>query len=267
MAGVRHAVAALLAVMLAGLLPHETRAQSCHVQPLQELREGWLLTLRQETARFESSRYDGHYQGLILSGGLAWRQLYAGAALSAYRIVRNGLASRGVGDSFLQARATLLGAESATAQGGLAMAATLPTGDARADLGMGHVMLMPGAWATASLHRLLLSTQLGYGKSLAGNNGHQHRGVGPLIAPMSLAEIDATLAASVPFYPNATDLRLKAEIDGALPTSDEGATARANLRLGVLHGHRVKASIDLQLPIAGEPSTLKLVLMLGVGMR
>jgi hypothetical protein len=269
MARLRHALKAALAFTLAGFWPRATSAQSCHVPPPQALQEpSWRLRLGQETARFESPRYEGHYQGLSLGVRLANARLSAGAALSVYRIVRNGLASRGLGDLSLHSHAALLGSSRGKARAGLVLGITLPTGDATADLGMGHAMLMSGAWATARVHQLLVSSQITYGKALRGNNAHHHHdSFGPLVAPMSPSELGATLSASAPIYQGATGVRLRGGVDGAQPILDKAATARASLLVGLLLGDRVQTSFELKLPIVGEPSTLKLVLELSLGIR
>jgi hypothetical protein len=268
-AGLRHALIAALAVTPGVLGARATRAQGCHAEPPQQVGDSrWQLTLGQETARFESPRYEGHYQGLRLSGGVGRQRLYAGAALAAYRIVRNGLPGRGVGDLLLHSRVLLLRAEHDRARAGVGLGVTLPTGDARADLGMGHVMLMPGAWASAQLNQILASAQLTYGKSLRGNNAaHHHDSVGPLVAPMSGSELEATASASLPIYPKAAGARARASVNGALPVLDESGAARADLRLALLFGDRVNTSLELHLPITGSPSTLKLVVALSIGVR
>ena len=269
MARLRHALIAVLAAGPLVLAPRAAGAQSCHVELPQELREPiWRLALRAESARFRSSQYEGYYEGLQFSGGVARGGLSIGAALSAYRIVRNGLPDRGLGDLLVYSRGTLLGADGDPAHGGLALAVTLPTGDPRADLGMGHAMLMPGAWASAQLKQLLASSQISYAKALPGKAAHHHHGgVGPLVAPMSSSELEATLALTLPLYPGAENLRLKAGVAGALPVFDEGAAARLDSLVGLLLGDRVKASLELHFPIAGEPSVHQLVLELSVGMR
>jgi hypothetical protein len=252
--------------MPAHLSTRATRAQGCHPEPPQELQDSsWRLTLGQETARFESPRYEGHWQGLSSSAGVARQRLYAGAALGVYRIVRNGSPRRGVGDLLLHSRVSLLGAERERVRAGLAISVTLPTGDVRSDLGMGHVMLMTGAWVTAQLKQVLANAQLTYGKSLRGNNTHHHDSVGPLVAPMSQSEIDATVSASFRIHPNG--MLVKGGLNGALPVLDESGAARANLLLALLFGDRLKTSLELQLPIAGVPSTLALRVALSIAVR
>lgn len=268
MARLRHALSAVLSAGPLLLAARVSGAQSCHVELPQELRESTLrFTLREESARFQSSRYEGYYEGLQLGGGVARRWLSVGATISAYRIVRNGLPDRGFGDLGVHSRGTLLGGDGDLAYAGLAVAVTLPTGDARADLGMGHAMLMPGVWATAQLKQLLVSAQVTYAKALTGKAAHHHGGAGPLVAPMSSSELEATLAATLPIYPGVEPLRIKAGIAGAQPVFSDGAAARLNSLVGLLLGNRVKTSIELQLPIAGEPATHQLVLELSVALR
>jgi hypothetical protein len=83
---------------------------------------------------------------------------------------------------------------------------------------------------------------------------------------MSPSEVDATLSASLPIYPGASSVRLRAGVDGALPVARDGTGARANAMVGFLIGDRARTSIELHLPIAGEPSVESLVLELSVGL-
>jgi hypothetical protein len=268
MARVRHAVASTLAAAIALLSPRLINAQSCHApSPQDPLEHGFRAAIAQETAHFRSSRYAGHYQGLMLRGSLTGRRFFAAAGLPIYRIVRNGLASRGFGDLSLHSRALLLSASGDTARGGLALSATFPTGDARHDLGMGHTMLMPGIWATASVDQFFAAAQITYANALASSDdAHHHGGAGPLVAPMSPSEIDATLSASLPIYPGLPGLRFKAGADSAVLVVNDRSGARANAFVGFWIGGRVKTSVELHLPIAGEPSTTSLVLELSVGL-
>jgi hypothetical protein len=267
MARVRHAVASTLAAAIAVLVSRPISAQSCHApSPQAPLEQGFRAAIAQETAHFRSSRYAGHYQGLMLRSSLTGRRFFAAAGLPVYRIVRNGLASRGFGDLSLHSRALLLSASGDTARGGLALSATFPTGDARHDLGMGHTMLMPGVWATASVEQFFAVAQITYANALASSDAHHHGGAGPLVAPMSPSEIEATLSASLPIYPGLPGLRLKAGADGAVPVVRDGSGARANAFVGFLVGGRARTSVELHLPIAGEPSTTSLVLELSVGL-
>jgi len=228
----------------------------------------WRLALAQETARFESSRYEGHYEGITLRSSVAWRALNAGLALPAYRIVRNGLPGRGLGDLLLHSRVRLLGTDDTRAAFGVALGASLPTGDARSDLGMGHVMFMPGVWATARAESLLFSSTVAYAKALSDNRAHHHHsGAGPLVMPMSSSELDIAVLVSAPIHPSVPKLRLRAGMDGALPFDENGAGARANGRAGLVFVQPVTSSIELQVPVAGEPSTVKVVLELSVALR
>jgi hypothetical protein len=264
MAGVRDAVASALVAAIVAASPG-TRAQSCHVPPPQAaLEPGFRMAIAQETARFESSRYEGHYQGLVLRGSMTRGWFFATAALPAYRIVRNGLAERGLGDVLLHAQAELVSTTNDATRGGVALSATLPTGEARDDLGMGHPMLMPGVWVTVSVDDLLVGAHISYAKSLTGDDAHHHGAMGPVVAPMSSSELEATLSASVPIHPSVSLLRLLAGADGAVPVFEEGGAARTNAMVGVLLGSRVRSSVELHLPIAAEPSVVKLVIDLSV---
>lgn len=263
----RHALRiSLFAAALAWIAPAVSRAQSCHVPPPQEpLEPGLRLGITHETARFRSPRYEGHYQGLTLRGSVTRRWFFATAALPTYRIVQNGLSSRGFGDLLLYSQARLVRTENDGVAGGVALGATLPTGDERADLGMGHSMLMPGVWTTASSDKFLASAQITYARSLTSDDDHHHGSAGPLVAPMSSSELDATLSASVAIHPTLPSLRLKAGVDTAVPFVDANSV-RANARVGFMLGTRVRTSLELHWPIAGEPSIQRLLLELSVAL-
>jgi len=265
MARLRHALACVFSATLAIVSPALARAQSCHVPQLQDaLEQGLRLAIGQETASFRSSRYEGHYEGVTLRSSVTQGRFFASLAMPGYRIVRNGLASRGFGDLLAYSQVSLLPATSPTARGGLALGASAPTGDARVDLGMGHWMLMPGAWLTASTKPILAGAQLTYAKALAGTQGHHHASSGPLVAPMSESEFDATFFAALPIDSSKRSLRLKAGSNLALPVAQQSNAVRADAFVAFTLGDRARASIELHLPLVGEPSTQRLVIELSV---
>jgi hypothetical protein len=138
MARLRHALACVFPAALAIVSPAVARAQSCHVPQLQDaLEQGLRLAIAQETASFRSARYEGHFEGVTLRSSVTQGRFFASLAMPGYRIVRNGLASRGFGDLLGYSQMSLLPATNETAHGGLALGASAPTGDARADLAWG----------------------------------------------------------------------------------------------------------------------------------
>jgi len=123
MARLRHALASAFAATLAVASP-AARAQSCHVPELRDaLDQGLRLSIAQETASFHSSRYDGQYEGVTLRSSVTQGRFFASVAMPGYRIVRNGLASRGFGDLLAYSQVSLLPTTNETAHGGLALGA------------------------------------------------------------------------------------------------------------------------------------------------
>jgi hypothetical protein len=266
MAGLRHALAWALVAALMLLLPRVSRAQGCHVpQPQAGSEQGFRLALAQETTRFRSPRYEGHYQGLLARGSVTHRWLYAGIGVAAYRIVRNGLTRRGFGDLLIHSQARLLSTHDDSFAGGLVLGATLPTGDARADLGMGHWMVTTGAWSTANVKPLLVGAQITYAQSLTSAPArHHHQSAGPLVAPMAASEVDATLFASLPLGARWPDLRVKAGTNFAEPVAGDGSTTRADAFVAFLRTGRAATSIELHVPLVGDPSEQRLMIELSV---
>jgi hypothetical protein len=257
---VRLALKALAALPL--LWAAGARAQPCHEPaPLERRGLGLRAGVGAEHATYRTARYEGDYQGL--SATLQWDNPWARlrVAMPFYRIVRNGLESRGPGDLLLDARVPLLRDDDGAVAGGVVLATTLPTGDAERDLGMGHVMPMPGLWASWAPPRAFVAAQLGYGRALgAGGHGH-HGGPRPIVNPMNQSELEASASAGYLAY---EWLRARAGAYGALPAGDPEGAARAAAFVGVdLLIDRFDLGLEGHLPLAGDPFLAKAVVTLG----
>lgn len=264
MGGVRYAVrrcgpsACILALVLGSASP--VAAQSCHAPPAAETGASALVAaVRSQIASFDTVRYEGHYESVAPSLRLHAPVLDGAIVLPAYRIVRNGSASRGFGDLVLEASAPVLrGKEPADALG-LELTTTLPTGDSEHDLGMGHAMLMPALWGSARLRRFSLSGRVGYARALASAGAHHHHaGAFPLVDPMNASELESALAATFePAHPFA----LRSGIYGAAPIATQNGAARAAafVSFGV-EGTRMGAAVELHLPLVGDAFSAKLQL-------
>ncbi|HEU4535394.1 MAG TPA: hypothetical protein VFS00_14800 [Polyangiaceae bacterium] len=259
----RHALttaggAALAAALAAG----GARAQHCHEQaPLERRGLGLRTALGAEYATFRTGRYEGDYWGL--NATLQWDHPFVRlrATMPAYAIVRNGLEGRGAGDLLLEARAPLVRAEGGELSGGPVLAATLPTGDADLDLGMGHPMLMPGLWFTWAPEGGFVSAQMSYGRALGGAGGHHHDGPRPIVNPMNESELEAAASGGYLLHEL---LRARAGAYGALPTGGEGAASRAAAFVGAdLLAGAFDLSLEGHLPLAGDPFLAKAVVALG----
>lgn len=259
----RHALKALGAGLALALWAGGARAQHCHEPaPLERRGLGLRVGVGAEYATFRTSRYEGDYQGL--SATLQWGHPLARlrATMPAYRIVRNGLESQGAGDLLLEARVPLWRTDRDELSGGPMLAATLPTGNADVDLGMGHPMLMPGLWFTWAPPRAFVTAQMNYGRALNGGaGGHHHEGPRPIVNPMNESELEA--AASAGYQPHEL-VRARAGAYGAWPTGGEGSASRAAAFVGAdLLVGPFDLSLEGHLPLAGDPFLAKAVVALG----
>lgn len=251
----------LVLSLLALSAPPHARAQSCHLADLRAAGQAqpWRVALSSSFASYRNGVYAGEYQGLTAVASYTHPWVSAEVSLGGYRIVRNGLRDYGVGDVALDVRAAIARLSEITL--GLEMAATLPSGDPGRGLGMGHVMLMPGAFFQLETSALRLMVQVAYGRALASAGGHVHGTPGPLVNPMNRSEIEhaATLA-----YSFRTPLFAAARLFGAIPVAAASGAARE--ALGVALGasmERAQLSAEVQLPLVGTPFALKALLTAG----
>ncbi len=261
----RRAFLALEVALVASWAP-PLRAQSCHVAAANEHgTSGFRLSGRAEAAGFVTSRYEGHYEGVFASLLVANETISGEVSLPLYRIVRNGLRDQGPGDLSLAGRARLLAVDDERVTAGFFAAVALPTGDPEKDLGMGHVMIMPGAWARARVEPVVLSAELAYGASIETSRGdaHQHHGKGesPLVNPMNPSELEplatATLELSAPFS-------VRGGAFGGIPFGEGATRTVAFLGVDVARG-AFGARVQGFLPLVGDPFTSKLALELSIG--
>jgi hypothetical protein len=256
----------LLLAWLAGCCLHASRAeaQSCHESSLRDP-TGGVLRVEATTlaASYRNALYEGEYQGGMLGLRLIFPRVMADASLPGYRIVKNGLTERGLGDVHLGLRGVAYrsaGDEGATLELGPMIDATLPSGDPTRGLGMGHVMLMPGAFLRVTAARLTVQLQMAYGRALGDMQGHVH-GPAPIVSPMNRSEVEHSLSLRgevVPWF------FLLGRIYGALPVVDDHGAAREMLGLGaeLLFG-ALDVAFEQQLPLAGDPFTSRSLLRVG----
>lgn len=240
-------------------------AQPCHEPvPLERRGIGLRVGLGAEYAAYRTARYEGDYTGA--SAAAQWDAPWARlrAALPAYRLDRNGLEVRGLGDLVLEGRVPFVRTEGDALAGGFVLAATLPTGDADRDLGMGHVMAMPGAWFSWIPARAFVTTQLIYGRALGAGAGGGHHGGGPrpIVNPMNASEVEASASAGYLIHEL---VRARAGVYGALPVDDRTGASRAAALVGAdLIVDRFDLSLEGHLPLVGDPFLVKVVLATGV---
>lgn len=203
-------------------------------------------------ASFEQMLYGGEYVGMVPTASWANAKFAAIASIGVYRITLNGATYVGIGDVGLHAQAPLVRRDDFEV--GLLAGISLPSGDDRHGLGMGHLMLMPGTYATWSLERVRLSTTLAYGRAL-GSAGHEH-GAWPIVSPMLMAEVSWNAGGDVRITDTVT---AGARASGGLPAG-EGGKSRAIVggRVG-LRVNRLDTSFELQAAVVGDPFTVRAV--------
>lgn len=213
----------------------------------------WRIGLVTNVASYNNKVYAGEYQGLSVMASYSHPWVSAEATIGGYRIVRNGLRDLGISDLALDVRAALARISEMTF--GLELAATLPTGDPGRGLGMGHVMLMPGAFFQLESSALRLLVQVAYGRALASGREHAHGSPGSLVNPMNRSEIEHAATLAYSFRP---PLFAAARLFGAVPVAASAGSARE--ALGIALGaslQRAQISAELQLPLVGTPFSLK----------
>ena len=231
------------------------RAQSCHELSLRSAPGPTLrVTATGLVASYANALYEGEYQGGVLGVRFAHPLFALDASLPGYRITRNGLEQRGLGDVRLGGRVSAY----RRAQGenqelvlGPALDVTLPSGDPARGLGMGHVMLMPGVFVRVVEPAFTLEAQLAYGRALGMASGHAH-GPAPIVQPMNRSELEHALALRVPLV--VAWLGAFARLAGAIPVSDAHGAARESLGLGVdFVFSAFDVALEQELPLVGDP--------------
>lgn len=257
----------LLGLMCAlGLLARTAAAaQQCHPLAGSVWRSPGVSTgLRFDAAGYRNSRYEGDWQGMAPTLGFNHPKIALMALLPMYRLTRNGRAGYGLGDLALAMRVPVPRFARGPFSAGFGLAATLPTGKAGADLGMGHVMLMPEFWFAHELERVQWVGTLGFARALArAGESHHANGPRPIVNPMNLSEIDASLSSFVRLHERVS---LKLGVYGAMPVGSANVVGvtRIIASSGIAVTVRgLELSAELQAPIIGAPFLARGVLQVG----
>ena len=213
-------------------------AQHCHVDTPPAARPGapeaavtvgtrWTAGASRVAVAGSTAMTERGYQGGDLFVTATWRRVAASAALGAFHVDDAGTGL----DDLRAALAVRLTPRAAAVAISAIAGATLPTGDADAGRGMGHVMVAGGASAHARRGRLGGTLTLTYARALGDGAAHAAHAHGaelwPLIDPMLAEEVTVDVAATVAVGPR-------------------GLAARAGALVGepVAHGERrVVASV------------------------
>lgn len=250
------------------------RAQSCHQSAMSVIVPAqagsspsppigiFQIGIGSEFATYRNARFEGEYQGLNVAARWDHRWLQLRTALPSYRIVRNGLASYGLGDLFIDLRVPLLHMRNDTFTSGVGVATTAPTGNAALDLGMGHWMVMPGVWTRWQGHHAFFTAQLAYGRAIVNHHTGHHHGGGPasIPNPMNLSEIEASAAAGYTFF---SLLRVRAGTYGAVPIATQQGASRMAALAGIdILFKWIQISAEQHLPLIGDPFRAKTAIAL-----
>ena len=159
--------------------PH-VRAQTCHAASLRPTNG---LTYRVAVSglfgNFENADMGGRgeYQGILATLAITHPWFAAEVTVPGFRIAQTGSHAYGPGDVLVSARGNLARSANDVFIAGPELAATLPTGSMQDGLGMGHVMLMPGAFVRWQQAGYSIIAQLSYGAALSSGDHAHHMGL------------------------------------------------------------------------------------------
>jgi hypothetical protein len=235
-----------------GPLAESAAAQSCHTPSLRDSAgASWRASATALFATYANASYTGEYQGVQAKLGFLHPRLSIDVALPYYRLVRNGLTEHGVGDVATDVRAVAFRSADHNFSVGPELALTLPSGDAQRDLGMGQVMLMPGAWLKLQRDKLILIVQAAYGRSASSlsMSGHKHEAVFPIVNPMNMQELEHAISVGYALHER---VELEGRVLGAVPIASPMGTARELLAGGVqISAGIIDVGVEVQVPVVG----------------
>jgi hypothetical protein len=203
-------------------------------------------------ASFDTMAYSGNYQGVVPTVRWSNERFAALASGAVYRVAENGAEFYGLGDAGVHGQARLVAADGFDA--GVSAGVSFPTGDERHGMGMGHVMVMPGLFASwAAAARVRFASSIGYSRALGSADGHDH-GAWPLVSPMLMAEVSWNAGADVRLPHHVT---AGARASGGLPAG-EGGAARAMVAGRIAwHQGTLDSSVELQAGVVGDPFNVR----------
>jgi hypothetical protein len=247
-------------------LTGKAQAQMCHgaaALPRDEALQ-WGTKLTSTFAAFDNAAGRGEYQGVSLGVDVAVRGVAVQATLPAYRLdsVAEDATYHGLGDLGAAARITVYRSEDGGVAFGPELAAMFPTGRGDRSLGMGHVMLMPGAWLSLTAAAWSLQAQLAFAKALADKDAHQHgTGHGPIVDPMSSSELQHSLGVSHVLVGQA---RWHARLVGAVPVFANLGRAQGLFGVGLsVLVLPFDLGFEIALPVVGDAVTSRTQVWLG----
>lgn len=190
------------------------------------------------------------YQGLSLALHGGWRRLSARGVLPAYRVADEGV---GLGDALGAVAADVVPGRGRV-RAGLALSASLPTGDSDAGRGMGHAMIAAGGWARAPVGPIRADVAAMWARALgdgAEHIAHRHlSAMWPLVDPMNPEEIvvDGRGTAAI-------GRRVRAGVGGTYgaPLSTAGVVRLITYAVAEVTRGRHELAAQLAAPMIGDP--------------
>jgi hypothetical protein len=234
-----------------------TAADSTESLPAQSKRPSVYVTGSWESVQYRNARYEGHFEGLLPELGFGHDGFLIAARLPAYRLLRNGLPVKGLGDATFLGQQVLLRPAPSVHLGWQA-ALSVPTGKSEQDLGMGHAMIMPGVFARGRWSRFNVHLGLEYARALTSNPGghHAHRSNFPIVQPMNSQELGAFALAGLSLLEHAS---VRVRLQTARPFDEPHGAARTIVGLGSAFEHDgFSSSLEWQSAIEGSPFTARL---------
>lgn len=215
----------------------------------------WSASAALIAARFSTPSFVGDYQGISPAAHWTSMRLAASIVAPLYRITKNGATDYGPGDVMAHGQLVLLGAHARAA--GVALAVSVPTGSERERLGMGHVMVMPAAWASYGVGEAVFAGSVGYGRAIGAGGEHADHGGGPLVDPMNFSELTWSATGDLRL---ARTLSAGVKLGGAVALGEAG-TDRVSGGARVTWGTgRVQTTAELQGGFVGAPFEVRGVL-------
>ncbi len=216
----RSILIAAIAASVLGATARSARAQHCHIDtapraatapapPTVAITVGTRVTagVARVPELTTPMMIDRAYQGADLVVDVTWRRLTAEARLGAFRVDDHGLGL----DDLAGALAVAVTPDRAPVAVSAVAGVTLPTGDADAGRGMGHVMIAGGLTAHARRGRVIADGTVTYARAVgdaAEHAAHAHGAeLWPLIDPMSPEEVTVDLGARLVVGPPGLTLR------------------------------------------------------------
>ena len=230
-------------------------AEHCELHELAVApRSGYQVSVGWETARYRNSRYEGQFEGTSVAMGFRYQGFLITGKVPAYRLVRNGLPTEGMGDATLAMEQRVFSSADGHNALGARMALSIPTGAQSQDLGMGHSMVMPGVWARFQWQRLHGHLGLDFARAM-GTTDSQHGGHNmsyfPIVQPMNMSELSATGLLELEMLGK---MAIRTRLVSARPVASGNGTPRSIAGLGVgFTGEALSTYLEWQTPIEGTP--------------